>query len=85
MNLPPFVPLRRNQDGQPIFRDRCTREGAEDTARAIKHVWRCHGYQNVTAEIYVAVSQSGDTTKMVGKTIWGVKTNLVGGLPPRQR
>lgn len=83
MNIPPFVTLQRDGSGQPIVRERSTREGAEETARAIKHVWRCHGYQNVTAEPYIAVASR--KTQLGCGAVWGVRTNLVNGLPPRTR
>lgn len=76
MNIPPWNPSIRVSKPP----ERLSKEGAERTAREIVHVWRCHGYQNVQAIVEPVTYHSG---RGPAETLYCVRTNLVGGLPPR--
>ena len=64
--------------GVTEVRNLLSRGGAMSAAREIVEIWRAHGHDNVTAEIAPILSLQGMATGY-----WGVKTNLINGLPPR--
>jgi len=70
--IPPWKPAAKN------VRDRLSKDGAIETAREIVEIWRAHGHYNVTAEAVMVPSPQPRRP-----FLWTVKTNLVGGLPPR--
>ena len=63
---------RQKQELQGV--DLSTRFGAWTLAEAIMEVWRRRGYGNVKVERYE-----------IGAGSWGVRSNLVNGLPPTRR
>lgn len=76
MNIPPWNPAIRRKLSSI---DRTSKEGTENTARDIVHIWRAHGYDTVTAEVYpIAPSREARCERL-----YGVKLNLIGALPPR--
>lgn len=84
MNVPPFKtsPGRGARSYTPP--DLCSEEGAKRAAREIVHIWRCHGYQTVKAWVEPLLPEDyrHNSGKNGGKA-WAIKTNLVGGLPPK--
>lgn len=58
-------------------RDWCTHAGAQELARRITAYWRKKGYTSVLTSVEYRVKGSSDGE------IYGVRSNLVDGMPPR--
>jgi len=55
-----------------------TEEQAKREAHILRMFWLCRGYD---VEFSVVSEQSGQN----GYAVWGVRSNLVNGMPPKQR
>lgn len=63
-----------------IPHDNLTEDGAADLARRLTAYWHAEGYPHVRFWIAAA-----NLPTAISPKIWVVRTNLVGGLPPRRR
>lgn len=65
-------------------RDWCSKKGAEELASKIVWAWLERGYTNV--EAWVQPIDEIPTRKLppAERRMWAVRTNLVGGLPPKE-
>ena len=57
--------------------DLCTQAGAHELARRIEAYWRKGGYTSVVTFVERKIKST------TGGEIYGVRSNLVDGLPPR--
>jgi hypothetical protein len=72
--IPPFATAAMHP--YQAIPDYMSQSGARDLAAMLLTVWHANGHSNVTAEVVSA-------GKIGNQSVWEVKTNLIGGLPPR--
>jgi hypothetical protein len=74
LDLVPFKPADMRH-----LRDLTSHDGAEENARELDAWWHAHGFRQVRhwAEMI------GDEGRNAHQPVWGVRSNLVNGLPPR--
>jgi hypothetical protein len=72
MKIPPFTPsVIAPYSALPM-----TRGHTEDMARRVERAWHKCGHTQVRAWVI-------EEPKYKGAAIWGIRSNLVGGLPPK--
>lgn len=60
----------------PFDGDHYTKPGAERLAERIVSYWHSRGFRDVTATVYKIMASTG--------LCYGIRSNLVNGLPPRR-
>lgn len=57
-------------------RNWCTASGNQELARRIRAYWYDRGHANVEVDVVLVA-------RMQGEPLYGIKSNLVDGMPPR--
>jgi hypothetical protein len=83
-----------NDDDTPeqeprVTTDWCTKTGADTLAEVIEHYWHDKGFVNVQAFVLscCGIHKHGEGFARPGNKrypVFGIRSNLVGGLPPRR-
>ena len=61
-------------EGTRIYPERCTKDGAEMTAREIERFWHKQGYPQVKVSTYHPRNDD--------RGVFSVRSNLINGMPP---